>query len=209
MKRCIGFAMAALLFLSTGLAQEKQETKSSNTRQWYSGKFGFYNPSEGLNNGLMLGVDGITEFLHYNFFLSGAIDLYPKQTIDIFKDPKPNISQQHIIVLPLHVNFGYKVFDVEDADSRGYIGVGAGYYFYFYNVDYQTGSGGILGGLTTRSQTNSSGSVFGTIFARALIGRIFVEPRFYIASKEEESIEGGFTYQVNPSGFAVTLGFQY
>ena len=209
MNRIIMLAVSLLLIVSVGSSQDKQETKSSNIHQWYSGKFGFYSPSDGLNNGLMVGIDGITEFLHYNFFLSGAIEIYPKQTIDIFSDPKPSISQQQVIILPLHVNVGYKLFDVENADSRGYIGVGGGYYFYFYNVDYQTNSGGVLGGLTSRSQTSNGGGVFGTLFARALISRIFVEPRFYIASKKNETIEGRHTYHINPSGFSVTLGFQY
>lgn len=109
-------------------AQEQKETSketSSNLRQYYSGKFGFYQPSDGLNNGLMFGIDGITEFLRYNFVLTGAVDLYTKQTIGIFnKDPKPNVLQQAIVLLPLHVNAGMQLFNVPDADSRGYAGVG-------------------------------------------------------------------------------------
>lgn len=195
-------------FSPIALADEQKEGGSSNLRQYYSGKFGFYQPSDGLNNGLLLGIDGITEFVHYNFFLSGAIDLYPKQTISIFKDPQPDVQQQAMVLLLLHVNFGYQIFNEPTADSRGYVGVGAGYYFYFYSIEYRTDSGGLLGGLATHSDSKNGGNIFATVFARVLIGKIFLEPRLYIASKKEDSI-GGFTYVVNPSGFAVTLGFQY
>lgn len=208
------FFMVLLLILIPIIivAQEDKggEKKSSNLRQYYSGKFGFYQPSDGLNNGLLFGVDGITEFLRYNFFLSGAIDLYMKQTIGIFnKDPKPNVLQQAIILLPLHANFGMQLFNVPDADSRGYVGAGLGYYLYFYNVEYQTGSGGIFGGLSSQTDSKSGGNIFGSVFFRVLIGQIFIEPRFYIASKKEDTVNGGYQFVVNPSGFAVTLGFQY
>jgi len=190
--------------------QKKEEPpKSSNLRQYYSGKFGFYQPGDGLNNGLLFGVDGITEFIHYNFFLSGAADLYLKQTIGIYGNPPPAGYAQAMILIPLHVNFGYKIFEVGDADSRGFVGAGLGYYLYFYNVDYQSGTGGVLGGLTSRSESKNGGNLFGSVFFRILIGQIFVEPRLYIAAKEEETLPGGYSYRVNPSGFAVTLGFQY
>ena len=188
-------------------SQEGKEERSSNLKQYYSGKFGFYQPGEGLNNGLMIGIDGITEFLHYDFFLGGAIDLYPKQSFDFFKDPKPSVTQQSIILIPLHVNFGYRLYEAPDADSRGYVGAGFGYYLYFYNVDYQTG-GGILGGLTNNSDSKNGGAFFVTAFFRVLIGKVFVEPRAYLAQKSEDSV-GNFSYVVNPSGYAVTIGFQY
>src|ERR1051325_806699 len=100
--------LALCLITSVGqiLCQRDSIEKSPNTIQFYSGKFGYYSPGDGLNNGLVLGVDGITEFLHYNFFLSGAMDLYPKQTISIFRDPQPgggkppDITQQQMILLP-------------------------------------------------------------------------------------------------------------
>ena len=59
-----------------------QGGENRNITQYYSGKFGFYNPGDGLNNGLIFGIDGITEFNHYNFFLSGSVDLYFKKTFD-------------------------------------------------------------------------------------------------------------------------------
>ncbi len=212
MKRILIFFLTCMALAVVGNAQEKKEetkeAKSSNLRQSYSGKFGLYNGSDGLNNGLLIGIDGITEFIHYNFFLSGAAELYPKQTMGIFKNPPPSGYQQSLFLLPLHVNFGYKVFDVGDADSRGYLGAGLGYYLYFYNVDYQAGSGGILGGLSGGSESKSGGAMFASVFARILIGQIFIEPRFYIAAKSEDSV-GPHAYVLNPSGFAVTLGFQY
>jgi len=177
---------------------------SQNLTQSYSGKFGFYDSGEGLNNGLILGIDGITEFNNYNFFLSGAIDLYYKKTIDIFNDPKPNVTDQQIILLPLHVNFGYKLFQVPDADTRLYAGVGGGYYFFFYDVNYQ--EDGIIP--LTKSESPRGGNIFLSLFARVLIGKIFLEPRYYLATSEENNL-GDFSYKIDPSGFAITLGFQY
>ncbi|MBI4546426.1 MAG: hypothetical protein HY707_00485 [Ignavibacteriae bacterium] len=207
------FCMSLLLFILmtiNALAGEEQKQKdgNSNLQQYISGKFGFYQASDGLNNGLLFGIDGITEFTHHNFFLSGAIDAYYKQTFDFFKDPKLDISKQAIILLPLHANFGYELVEAPTADTRVYAGIGGGYYFYFYSIDYRKSSGGLLGSLTTESESKNGGSVFATMFVRTLIGKIFIEPRIYLASKDERSI-GGSTYVVNPSGFAITLGFQY
>lgn len=211
MKRILIFFFAILVLIVAGNAQEKKEetkgVKSSNLRQFYSGKFGLYQGSDGLNNGLLIGIDGITEFIHYNFFLSGAVELYPKQTMGIYKNPPPSGYQQSMLLLPLHVNFGYKLFEVGDADSRGYLGAGLGYYLYFYNVDYQ-GGGGILGGLAGGSESKSGGAIFASVFTRILIGQIFIEPRIYMAAKSEDTV-GPYAYVVNPSGFAITLGFQY
>lgn len=207
MKRCLWCVTICFALVSSTFAADSK-SDAGNLRQYYSGKFGFYQPGNGLNNGLVLGVDGITEFVHYNFFLSGAIDLYPKQTIDIFQDPKPAISQQQVILIPLHVNVGYKIFDVSDADTRGYLGAGGGYYFYFYSVSYNSSGGGLFGGLTSQNDSKNGGGLFGTVFARVLIGQIFLEPRFYFASKKQGSV-GSYNFTINPSGFAITLGFQY
>jgi hypothetical protein len=35
-----------------------------------------------------------------------------------------------------------------------------------------------------------------------------VEPRFYFATSEKENIEN-YRMEIDPSGFAITLGFQY
>ncbi len=189
-------------------SNEKSGVNDSNLNQYYSGKFGFYNPGNGLNNGLILGVDGITEFKKYNFFLSGDIDLYQKKTIDIFSDPKPNISDQLIFLIPLHVNFGYKLAEISDADTKIYAGLGGGYYLYFYSVSYSGSTGGLFGGLTNNSDSKSGGNVFFSIFGRILIGKIFIEPRYYFASKKNDNT-GGYSFSINPSGFSITLGFQY
>lgn len=207
------FLLVLLPTLIVGQTKDAGKSpQSSNLRQYYSGKFGFYQPSDGLNNGLLFGLDGITEFVNYNFFLSGVIDFYNKQTIGIFNgSSKPNVSQQQMVLLPLHANFGLQLFDVPNADTRGYVGAGFGYYFYFYSVEYQSGSGGILGGpgLTSQSDSKNGGNLFGSLFFRVLIGQIFLEPRFYIAAKKEDTVNGGYQFVVNPSGFAITLGFQY
>lgn len=198
--RALGLILLFALAATTVLGQ--------NTRQAYSGKFGLYSGSDGLNNGLMIGADGITEFLRYDFFLNLGAELYLKQTFNFFKDPKPEILQQQIVLLPLSGGGAYKIFDVADADSRGYLGAGAGYYLYFYAVDYRSTSGGILGGAFTQSGSKSGGNFFATVFFRALIGKVFVEPKLYIASKKEDSV-GPHGYIVNPSGFSIALGFQY
>lgn len=200
-----------VLILCLAMVSAEAQEKGSNLRQSYSGKFGFYSPSDGLNNGLLFGVDGITEFVHYDFFLSGTIDLYLKQTFNFFKDPKPEILRQQIALLPLQAGFGYKIVDLRDADTRMYAGAGVGYYLYFYTVDYRASSGGgLLGGpsLTTESSSKNGGNIFGTLFVRILIGKVFVESKYYIAAKKEDAV-GQHGYVVNPSGFAVSLGFQY
>ncbi len=186
-----------------------------NTLQSFSAKVGYYSPSNGLNNGLLIGGDGITEFLHYNFFLSGALDLYLKKSISIFNSPQPDgssppdVSDQQILLFPLYANVGYKLLEVADADTRIYAGAGGGYCFYFYSVTYRGSSGGLLGGpLVDQNATKNGGGVLGTVFARILINRIFLEPRYYFVSKTETEV-GGYAVTINPSGFAVTLGFQY
>lgn len=211
-KVLVCFIFSSLVVMS--YAQSKaapDESTNPYITQYYSGKVGFYSPSDGLNNGLIVGIDGITEFNKFNFFLSGDIDFYPKKTIDIFNSPKPDISDQTIYLIPLHVNFGYKLLDIKDADTKFYAGAGGGYYLYFYSVTYSgSAGGGILGGglPTSTSDSKSGGNIFFSIFARVLIGKIFIEPRFYFASKKDDNT-GGYNFTVNPSGFAITLGFQY
>lgn len=202
-----------MLFVSVLLMTAQTKDSASDEtklRQYYSGKIGFYQPGDGLNNGLLLGVDGITEFVKYNIGLSGAIDFYQKQSFNFFKDPKPQIQQQAIVLLPLHASIGYKLADVSDADLRIFAGAGGGYYFYFYSVEYKESSGGgILNpvSLASKTENKNGGNIFGTAFLRILFGKVFVEPRFYFASKEENSI-GSYKYTVDPSGFAITIGFQ-
>ncbi|MEW5797616.1 MAG: hypothetical protein AB1728_01295 [Bacteroidota bacterium] len=203
----LGFSLLAT-------AQQKETSPSDKKlRQYYSGKFGYYQPDKGLNNGLMLGVDGITEFVKYDLGLTGAIDFYQKQTFNPFSAPEPNVSQQALILIPLHANIGYRLFTVDDADMRMFLGAGGGYYFYFYAVEYSesSGGGGLLGGSlvpVNKSTSENGGDLFGTAFVRLLIGKIFLEPRFYFASKTEKNI-GNYKLTINPSGFAITIGFQY
>jgi hypothetical protein len=172
--------------------------------QSYGGKIGFYDPAGGLNNGLLLGIDGITEFNNYNFFLSGALDFYYKETIDIFNNPKPTLTSQQVFIVPLHANFGYKIYQVPDAATKLYGGIGGGYYFYFYNANYL--EGGIIP--LERSASPSGGNFFVSLFARILIGKIFIEPRYYFAVSEEDNVED-YSFEIDPSGFAITLGFEY
>ncbi|MEX2190297.1 MAG: hypothetical protein WEB33_06310 [Bacteroidota bacterium] len=194
----MGLILLFVVSASSGICQ--------NTRQDYSGKFGLYSGSDGLNNGLMIGADGSTEFLRYDFFLNLGAELYLKKTFNFFKDPKPEILQQQIVLIPISAGAAYKILDVEDADSKAYLGVGAGYYLYFYAVDYRATTGGILA--FTQSESKSGGNFVATVFFRALIGKVFVEPKLYIASKKEDAV-GPHPYVVNPSGFSIALGFQY
>ncbi|GMU94630.1 MULTISPECIES: hypothetical protein [Ignavibacterium] len=198
-----------VLLLEVSVYGKADSTKSEEKRinQYYSGKFGLYVPSKELNNGLILGIDGITEFNKFNFFLSGSIDLYFKKTFDIFSEPKPSVSDQTILIIPLHANFAYKLLDIPDAEAKFYIGIGGGYYLHFYNVQYRN-SGGIIGGVFDKSATKNGGNVFFTVSGRILIGKIFIEPRFYLAGESSGSIET-YNYKIDPSGFAITLGFQY
>ena len=184
------------------------QNDSKNLTQYYSGKFGFYSPDEKLNNGLLFGVDGITEFNEYNFLLSGAIDLYYKKTFYPFHDPGPLVNDQSLILIPIHVNAGYKLLHIPYADTKGFLGLGAGYYLYFYELTYQSSSGGIFGGLTSQSASKQGGNFVFTVFGRILIGKIFVEPRFYFATSEKDNVEN-YSMEIDPSGFAITLGFQY
>lgn len=204
MKKTLKILILASCLVTPMLSQQE----SSNIKQSFSGKFGLYVPDERLNNGLLFGVDGITEFVNYNLLLSGAIDLYYKKTIDIFDNPKPRIQDQSLILIPLHANFGYKLADITNADTRIYAGLGAGYYLYFYDINYLSESGGIIGNLIARSESRKSGNFVFTIFSRILIGKIFLEPRFYIATASTANVEQ-HKLTIDPSGFAITFGFQY
>jgi hypothetical protein len=204
-----------ILGISSAAMGRSDADSSKNTRQYYSGMVGFYSPSGGLNNGLLLGVDGITEFLHYNFFLSASVDAYFKQTISIFSDPQPgggkppDVSDQQVVLLPIHLNFGYKLAEVNDADTRFYAGAGAGYYLYFFNATFTSSSGGLLGGgLTSESDSKNGGAFFACLFARAVINKVFVEPRYYFAKESVDKL-GSNEFAINPSGFAISLGLQY
>lgn len=200
--------MLAVLMLSPLYAQE---TKSANLRQYYSGKFGYYQPGKELNNGLMFGVDGVTEFIHYNLTLTGAIDFYQKQTISVYKNSDARNVQQAVVLIPLHASVGYKLVEIPDADTRVYAGAGLGYNLFFYNVQYtETSSSGPLGGVVSRdyAESKNGGQMLGTAFLRVLIGRIFVESRYYTASKKQDKLGNG-SYVIDPTGFAVTIGFQY
>lgn len=182
---------------------------------YYSGKLGFYHPGPSLNDGVMIGADGITEFEQYHVMLSLDVDVYPKQSISIFDNPQPggggppDISDQELLLFPLHANIGVELFHVPDAETSVYVGGGGGYYFYFYSATLQNRSGGLLGGsLTHSSDSKNSGEGFGTIFARVISGKVFFEPRYYFASPSTETLHG-YRFTVDPSGFSFLIGLQY
>ncbi len=215
MKSIVIIAFFVLVGSASSAPRGEPSGNDPNTRQYASLKLGYYQPAAALNNGLIVGIDGITEFTHYRLTLGAAVDLYPKQSINIFPSPQPDgnpspsIDHQQLYLLPLHVNAGYELFDLPDADTRCYAGIGGGYYFYFYNIEYHATSGGLLGGvLTSASDSKNGGNLFGTIFLRLVINAVFLEPRLYFASKTDDTV-GGFAYTINPSGYSITLGFQY
>ena len=188
-------------------AQSLTGKNDSSLGQYYSIKVGYFNPQKGLNNGLLLGLDGITEFYKYNFFLSGDVDFYRKKTVSIYA--APDITDQSVMIFPLHINLAYKAFELPDAETKFYLGVGGGYYLYFYNATYQTSSSGILFNETTNNNvTKNGGNGFFSVFARVLVGKVFVEPLYYFASAKNESINS-YPLSVNPSGFSISIGFQY
>ncbi len=205
------FIIFVLAGCTIAAAQSSETPKGESVlRQYYSAKIGYYRPTEGLNDGLLLGVDGITEFVKYGLNINGAIDLYQKQTFNFFTDPKPNIQQQALVLLPLHANIGYTAANVPDAELRLLFGAGAGYYLYFYAVEYRQSSGGGIfnpASLTTTTENKNGGDLFGTAYIRLLFGKVFVEPRWYFAAATEETI-GSHRFVLDPSGFAVTIGFQ-
>lgn len=201
------FLVLFILFNQLVLGDNNSEKTDDKINQYYSGKFGFYSPSKELNNGLIYGIDGITEFKKLNFFLSGSIDLYTKKTFDIFSEPKPKIMDQAILVLPIHANIAYKLFEIPDAVTKFYVGMGGGYYFHFYAVQYRE-SGGIFGGVFDKTSNQNGGNIFFTVAGRVLIGKIFIEPRFYFARATNGKVDD-YSYKIDPSGFAITLGFQY
>lgn len=201
--------ITALALVSIGIPQAGAQEESKNLHQYYSGKIGFFAPDKRLNNGLLFGLDGITEFVHYDFFLSAALDVYFKRTFNFFDPPPPQVRSQSLVLLPLHASIAYRLLHAPKADTRGYVGIGAGYYLYFYSVDYRTSSGGIIGTvLSDRSETKNGGNVVASLFARIVIGKVFVEPRLYLAAKAEGRVEDS-KYLVDPSGFAIALGVQY
>jgi len=210
MVRSVYLFCVFILFNNIILAQDpagENDNSGQNIRQYYSLKAGFYNSRDNLNNGLIFGLDGITEFYKYNLFLSGNVDFYQKKTINVFA--APDITSQSMILLPLHIDLGYKIAHIPDADTKIYAGIGGGYSLYFYNATYQTSSGGVIFNETINNNvTKNSGYVFGSVFGRILIGKVFIEPLYYFASAKNEKIDG-YSLHFNPSGFAISFGFQY
>jgi hypothetical protein len=200
-----------MLFLSPIILAQESAVESNNAGQnigqYYSLKAGFFNSRGGINNGLIFGLDGITEFYKYNLFLSGNVDFYQKKTINVFS--VPGITSQSMILVPLHIDLGYKIAHFRDADSKIYAGIGVGYSLYFYNASYQTTSQGLIFNQTINNNvTKNSGYVFETIFGRILIGGIFVEPLYYFTAAKNDKIDA-YSFNFNPSGFAVSFGFEY
>jgi hypothetical protein len=208
--------LGAFILLSSVEAMGGSESDTSaNARQYYSGMAGFYNPRTGINNGIILSADGVTEFRHSPLFVSGSLDAYLKQTFSIFDDPQPGggppprIADQQMILLPIHVNVGFRVAKIEDADMRFYAGAGAGYYLYFYSATYSAPTNNVLASSEGPvSDARNGGAFFTSVFARVSVNQFFIEPRYYFASARNESL-GGYALALNPTGFAVLVGIEY
>ena len=198
--------MLALCLVQPASAQDS----GAVLRQSYNGKFGFYRPAPALSNGLAFGVDGMTEFVKLGFYASLGADLYLKQSFNPFDTPPPQIEQQSLILIPIMLSAGLKVVDVADADTRIYLGAGGGYTLFFYKVVYSSGSGGFLDpGLGSTEHDKSSGTLTGSLQARVVVGKIFLEPKLYFAGLFKQDVEGGHRYTIDPSGFIITLGYSY
>jgi len=197
----------SILFIAVAacaVAQEKDEGEDGGIelRQYYSGKLGFYHPDPSLNNGLILGVDGLTEFVHTRFAIMTEVDYYQKQTVSTLVNPPPFISRQSLTVIPIHINLAWKIFDAYEVGGSASVGIGGGGYLYFYSIEYPTAGGSVI------TDQRTGGNAFGSAFARFLVGRFFIEPRIFIASKSRDTAAGSLSYVVNPSGYSIMVGIQ-
>jgi hypothetical protein len=203
MRSFMAFVSAVIVSALPALAQD-----STVLRQSYNGKFGFYRPSPAISNGLVVGADGMTEFVRYDIFASLGLDLYLKQSFNPFVGSSPRIDQQSLILIPVTLGGGYKVIDIRDADSRLYVGAGAGYSLYFYRLVYSAPGGGLLGsGLTSEDHSASSGMFTASVQLRIVVGKVFVEPKLYFAKEARTTLGGSYTYTIDPSGFIITVGY--
>lgn len=171
----------------------------------YSARAGFYAPRDGLNNGFVLGADASLDFSDLRVIVNLSGDFYIKQTFNVFHDPAPEIVKQQILLVPLALGIGYRLVGAESGGLVLTAGAGVGYYVDFYNLDYRDFQ---TVPQRTRSDSKTGGSFFSSVFMRLALGNFFVEPKRLFAKSHEDAI-GPYSYEINPAGFLVTVGFQY
>ena len=197
--RLPGIVLLAVLWFSAGTAQ--------SFYQEYSARAGYFSPYKGLNNGFIFGADGSFILPDYRIVLRFSGDCYVKQTVDLFEEPKPQVVKQQILLVPIAVGVSYQMVQPTGAGLRVSVGIQGGYYVDFYEVDYRDvlrlsplpvyGNG---------SQTG--GNFFYGIVARIGTANFFLEPKILLARPHQDDVSS-YRYGIDPSGFMVTVGFEY
>lgn len=197
--RFAGLFILAVLWFSVGTAQ--------NFYQEYSARAGYFSPHKGLNNGFIFGADGSFILPDYRIVLRFSGDCYIKQTVDLFEEPKPQIVRQQVLLVPIGVSVSYQVVEPVGTGLKVTVGLEGGYYVDFYSVDYRD----VLR-LTPLpvygKDSQSGGNFFYGIVARIGVANFFLEPKILLARPHREDV-GSYRYGIDPSGFMITVGFQY
>ena len=192
-----GVLIVAVLGCSVAYAQE--------FREQYSAKAGFYAPAKGLNNGFILGADASLDFPDYRFAVQFSGECYIKKTLGLFKDSNLDVVQQQILLVPVAVGMLYRLGNSANEGVLVSLGAGVGYYFDFYNIDYRENLIPVPG---TRSDSKTGGNFYSAVMVRACVNNFFIEPKMLFA-KSHGNVIGSSSYEINPSGFILTVGFQY
>ena len=198
-RRLAGIVLLAVLWGSAGIAQ--------SVYQEYTARAGFYAPRKGLNNGFIFGADGLFILPDYRLVVSLSGDCYIKQTVDLFEEPKPQIVKQQILLVPMAVGVSYQVVQSTGPGLSVKVGIQGGYYVEFYTVDYRDVLS--LSPLPVHeNDSQTGGNFFYGLVARVGTGNFFLEPKILMARPHRETV-GSYRYGVDPSGFMITVGFEY
>ena len=191
--------LLAVLWSSAGSAQ--------SFYQEYSARAGYFSPHKGLNNGFIFGADGSFILPDYRLVVSLSGDCYIKRTVDLFEEPKPEIVRQQVLLVPVAVGVSYQVVQSMGTGLMVTVGVEGGYYVDFYAVDYRD----VLR-LTPvpvyGNDSQSGGNFFYGVVARMGVANFFLEPKI-LAARPHQGHVSSYRYGIDPSGFVVTVGFEY
>jgi len=197
--RLAGIVVLAVLWFSEGTAQSYYQN--------YSARAGYFSPHKGLNNGFIFGADGSFVLPNERLVISLSGDCYIKQTVDLFEEPKPQIVRQQVLLVPIAVGVSYQVVEPMGRGVRVTVGLEGGYYVDFYAVDYRD----VLR-LTPvpvyGNDSRSGGNFFYGVVARIGAANFFLEPKILLARPHQEDV-GPYRYGIDPSGFMMTIGFEY
>ncbi len=189
------FAFCFFLFLSYSYGQS-----------YFEAKIGFYNPTNYISKGAIGGLSWIKEDLKNSYYFSINSDFYFTQKTTIVNPATIYISQQLLVFLPLYLDIAYKLISNEHEFLKLYLGCGAGIYIYYYRI--QSIPIPIITLLAKKSDFKLGNSIFISPFMKLSYHKIFIEPRLFIDNKTEGEILGN-KYSVNPSGYSVSIGYQY